>query len=122
VIVGEDDRGDRVERTVDLCERLRQLVVVTGEATIDDHNRTVDVVEVPANPLGAESVDAISELLDRSHRAPLAQQRCAIHRRAAPGSGCGSERRKVRAQMVDSVSAIASASAAGLPTIWSKKQ
>ena len=114
VVVGEDDDGDRIERTADLCERLRKLVVVAGEATIDDRDRTVDVVEISPDPLGAESIDATCDLLDWGPHP--------VHRRVLPGSGCGSESMKVRAQTLNKVSTMASVSAVGLPTMRLKKQ
>jgi hypothetical protein len=64
VVVSEDYGGDRVERTVEVLEGVWKLVVVAGKPAVDDHDCTVDVAEVPPDPLGTEPVDTVRDLSD----------------------------------------------------------
>jgi hypothetical protein len=67
VIVGDDDRAHRVERTAELRECAPKLVVIAGEAAIDDGDSVVDD-QIPANPLAAEPIDAVREPFARAQR------------------------------------------------------
>jgi hypothetical protein len=68
VVVSQDHSGYRVEGAAELRERGRKLLEVRRETTVDDRQGTIDVAEIPADPLRAEAINAVRDLLDGGHR------------------------------------------------------
>lgn len=57
-----------VERVAQLREGGRNLLEATGEAAVDDRERTVDIAGIPADPIRAEPIDAVRDLFERGHQ------------------------------------------------------
>ncbi len=67
VVVGQNHGHHVAHRPAQLGEGSRQLLEVARETTVDDGYRSVDFVEIPGDPVRAEPIDTVSDLVDGAH-------------------------------------------------------